>query len=120
MTFVPGQTEHQPTSMLVCPRCAGTGRVGEGREPCQACWCAGVVEPWKAQKLIDEEARRNGVAPRAATVEVTVVPPADGGAGPESDPSGHARRAGLVEPCTKCRPTDRCPQCPFIPFVLVA
>jgi hypothetical protein len=83
-----------------------------------------VVEPWRAEKLIDEDARRNGVARRAAIVEVPAE--SSGSSDTEAsdtevpDAAGHLRRAGLVELCLKCAPTERCGHCPFEPFVLAA
>lgn len=112
MTSVPSSTGRQPAAMWTCPRCRGSGRVGKGRAPCRACWCSGAVEAWKAQQLMDEDARRNGSGGRSGADEAD-----------EEEAVDVARlsgRAGITEACVRCGPTERCSQCPFGPFVLAA
>jgi DnaJ-class molecular chaperone len=113
MSNVPRQSGRQPPSMQTCPRCGGTGRVGRGRAPCQACWCSGQVEGWQRQQMLDEDARRNRAAARAGAGEAEE-------ADEPTDVARIALRPEFAGPCVKCGPIDRCPQCPFGPFVLAA
>ena len=119
MNDVPRLQGREPGSLVRCPRCRGSGRVGPNDAACVVCWCSGRIEYWRWQQLMDDEARRSGhvrYAGRAARR-------GDGG-GESADAdsaSEEPARGGVARPaCRRCGLTDRCPQCPFGPFVLVA
>jgi hypothetical protein len=87
----------------VCPKCGGSGRIGQNRAICRTCWLAGVIPAWLEDELNREAGRL-----------------AENSDGEESDDVGATARVAALIDCTKCDITTRCARCPWGPFRLVA
>jgi len=117
MNDVPQAEGREPASLVQCPRCRGTGRVGPAQGVCILCWCRGQIEFWRWQQLMDDEARRASAIRYAGR---TARKGSDGRSAASPQDSADPGTQGAACLNLKCGLTERCPQCPFGPFILAA
>lgn len=61
----------EPATMVTCPRCGGSGRVGVNRAPCRECWVSGVITLWRWKQLMAEDRQVSGEASEGSNLGPT-------------------------------------------------